>query len=159
MPSPFVFLANMTSQGMVVRLARVDSARMTTLSLRRPVTPIFAIDAVLAAGLGASLALLAGPLHELAGAGLSTSALRLVGLGLLPWAAHNWHTAFEPRLSALHFGIQAIGDALWVAISVWLCVTHWADLTVIGKGLYAPQTVLVAGVFVAKVMAFLRQRA
>lgn len=116
------------------------------------------IDAALAAGMGSMLVALASPLRALAGAGLSADALRLVGLFLLPWAAHNWFTGRDVRGRLIHGLVQCAGDLLWIALSLALCVEHWAALSGIGRLLYASQTVVVALVLATKLRALVSVR-
>jgi hypothetical protein len=129
---------------------------MTTLARRPPLTPIFAFDAALAAGLGLLLVAFAQPVHALAGGGLSPDALRLVGLGLLPWAAHNWLTAREAPLGRVNPLVQIIGDVLWVLASLALCAQHWPALTLAGKLLYAPQIATVGLILAVKLRVYRR---
>lgn len=120
------------------------------MRLLRDETTIFKWDAVMAAVLGASMVALAGELHALAGGGLSSGALRAVGLALLPWAAHNWFTGRAPLRTA-HVMIQLGGDATWLVSSVVIIATH--AMNTVGTVIYVAQTLTVACVFAAKLQA------
>jgi hypothetical protein len=124
---------------------------MTTLAQRASLHPIFALDALLAAGMGLVLVAFASPLFALAGGGLGPDALRLVGLGLLPWSAHNWITAREAPLGKVNPVVQLVGDTLWVLASVALCVAHRSSLSSLGMLLYTSQLVGVAVILAMKV--------
>jgi hypothetical protein len=132
---------------------------MTTLVHRKPLHPVFALDAILAAGLGLALVAFASPIYGLAGGGLAPDALRLVGLGLLPWAAHNGFTAREAPLGRVNPLVQIVGDTLWVVASVALCVEHWSSLTLLGRLLYTSQLALVAAILATKVRTVASSRA
>lgn len=122
------------------------------------VPSVFSIDAVAAVLSGLALLLLAPWLRERAGAGLSVEALRVVGLGLLPWAAHNWFTGTRRPLELPHVAVQLAGDTAWVVASLWICVTDWSALTGLGRWLYGQQLAFVACVLVAKSWSFARSR-
>jgi hypothetical protein len=132
---------------------------MTTLAHRPALHTVFALDAVLAAVLGLALVAFASPLYLLAGGGLAPDTLRLVGLGLLPWAAHNGFTAREAPLGRVNPGVQVIGDALWVVASVALCAEHWTSLTLLGKLLYGSQLAVVGAILATKLRVLASPRA
>ncbi|MBN8614131.1 MAG: hypothetical protein J0L92_26270 [Deltaproteobacteria bacterium] len=138
----------MTSEGMEARYAGGKTVLVNTTTPAR--TPIFLIDATLAAGMGSMLLALAPWLRDQAGGGLSVDALRLVGLFLLPWAAHNAFAGSDLRARMPHALVQVAGDLLWVVLSLGLCLHHWPALSALGRVLYASQTAVVALVLITK---------
>lgn len=127
---------------------------MTTHAIRTPLSPVFAVDAVLSAAFGLLLVGFATPLHALSGGGLAPETLRLLGVALIPWSAHNWFTARKVPLDDLNPLVQILGDTLWLVASVLLCVHHWPTFTVVGKLLYAPQIGAVVLILAAKTRAY-----
>lgn len=119
--------------------------------LPRNETPIFMFDALAAAVLGLQMIALAEPLYALVGGGLSPEALRIIGIALLPWAAHNWFTSRQRPLSLVHAAIQLCGDAFWATASFVIVATH--ALSTLGVIVYVVQALFVVGVFAMKLQA------
>lgn len=146
----------MTSEGIEREVNNVQPNVMKTNRTRRLVNRVFAVDAVIAAGLGLLLLGFAPRLRLLSGGGLEVGSLQWIGLLLLPWAFHNYLASRESPLSTSTFAIQATGDALWIAGSLALCVLDGARFSVWGWLLYAPQTLLVCGILLWKSSTFRR---
>jgi hypothetical protein len=146
----------MTLEGIELRVASMQPNPMKTNRTTRLVNGVFAVDAVMSAGLGLLLLGFAPRLRLLSGGGLEVGSLQLIGLLLLPWAFHNYLASRESPLSTPTFVIQATGDASWIAGSLALCVLDGARLSVWGWLLYAPQALLVCGILFWKLCTFRR---
>lgn len=149
----------MTSEGIERGVARVQPTPMKTNRTTRLVNGVFAVDAVLSAGLGLLLLGFASRLRLLSGGGLEVGSLQWIGLLLLPWAFHNYLASRESPLSTTTCAVQATGDAIWIACSLALCILDGARFSVWGWLLYAPQALLVCGILFWKLSTFRRSAA
>ena len=149
----------MTFEGIERGMDGVQPSPMKTNRTTPHVNGVFAVDAVLSAGLGLLLLGFAPRLRLLSGGGLDADSLQLIGLLLLPWALHNYLASRECPLSTATFAIQATGDAIWIAGSLALCVLDGAQFSVWGWLSYLPQALLVCGILAWKWSTFRRSSA
>lgn len=99
-------------------------------------------DGIVCGVAGAVLALDAGPLSDLLG--MPSLMLRLVGLGLLPYAASLILLATRSTISrGPALGVVAL-NLLWALASVALLFTGWVDPTTFGVAFTLAQAALVA---------------
>jgi len=120
------------------RITVGDTQSASATTLRR----VLLADGCLAVGFTLLLAVSASPLSDLLG--LPTTLLRLVGLGLLPWAAFVLYAATRPTISRPLTLVVASGNAVWTLASLLLLITGWVDPTALGHGFVIAQTLLVA---------------
>lgn len=118
-----------------------------------PHSAIFKFDALLGVGFGLLLLLTGELIHSVSGGGLSPEVLRGVGLFLLPWGYYNWVVAKSPSVSGTALAVHVLGDSAWVLGSMWLLWRDAAQLSAWGWLLYGPQTVMVLGILVIKVVS------
>ena len=101
-------------------------------------------DALACAAFGLILATLAGPLA--ASLGLPVLLPRIVGLGLLPYAALVALLAGRATISRrLAWGVVAL-NLLWAADSLLLLLSGWVAPTALGVVFIVLQALLVAGI-------------
>jgi hypothetical protein len=122
-----------------------------TSGLRPPHTSIFAFDALLGFGFGVLLLLGGAAVYAASGGGLSSEALRWLGMLLLPWGYYNWRVAKAASVSRLALIVHCAVDASWILGSAWLMVRDAPLYTVWGWVLYGPQAVMVCGILVTKI--------
>lgn len=100
------------------------------------------LDGVLVAAFGLLLTVAAGPLADLFD--LPTLLLRLVGVGLLPWAAFVFYIATRATISRSLALDVIVGNAVWVVASLLLLVNDQVDPSAIGIAFVLAQAALVA---------------
>ena len=101
-------------------------------------------DALACAAFGLTLATLAGPLAT--SLGLPVLLPRIVGLGLLPYAALVALLAGRATISRrLAWGVVAL-NLLWAADSLLLLLSGWVAPTTLGVVFIVLQALLVAGI-------------
>ncbi|PSJ38296.1 hypothetical protein [Allosphingosinicella deserti] len=110
---------------------------MTDLFLKR----ILLLDAASCLGMGALLAIVAGPLTGLFGIDLAI--LRGAGLLLLPIGLFIGWTALRPVLRPLPIWLVIAGNLLWTAESFVLIASN-AGITGLGQAFVAAQALMVA---------------
>jgi hypothetical protein len=125
-----------------VLIATRKDCTMTNLTTKH----VFTFDALGSAALGILLAVFAGPLADLFGPALPSTALLVVGIGLLPWAAFNLWIARSSRYPRNAVVLNVIGDAAWVLASLALVLFAPGGLTVLGL-----LAVIAVGLFVLAV--------
>ena len=119
---------------------------MTTNTLTTKL--VYLVDALGSAALGLVLIAFAGPLAGLFGSALPATALLVVGIGLLPWAAFNLWIARRDGLPRSAATLNVVGDIGWIVASVALVALAGSALTLIGV-----LAVTAIGLFVALVCA------
>ena len=94
--------------------------------------------------LGLGLAAFAGPVADNAGTALPELILRVVGLGLLPWAAFNLWIARQPQLPAAAVTLNIVGDTAWVLASLAVLMLLGQAFTLLGIVGFVAVTAFVA---------------
>lgn len=88
-------------------------------------------NALLSGAAGVLLVALGGVLDE--PLGIATGALRLVGVGLVPWAVSLWWARSRETLLRREAVTAIVGDTAWVVASVVVVVLAPAGLTALGQ--------------------------
>ena len=99
-------------------------------------------DGVLCAAFGLLLVAAAGPLADLFD--LPALLLRLVGVGLLPWAAFVLYIATRTPISRSLTWVVVAGNGVWTIASLLLLVSSQVDPSALGYAFVIAQAVLVA---------------
>lgn len=117
---------------------------------------VYLVDALGSAALGVLLVAFAGPLADLFGPALPATALQVVGVGLLPWAAFNLWIGRRASLPHAAARLNVIGDVAWILASIALVVLAQSNLTMLGVLAVAAVAAFVLAVCLTKA-AGLRQ--
>jgi hypothetical protein len=133
---------------------------MNTTAIRAGVPPritlrrLLLADGILCGAFGILLALGAGPLSDLLG--MPNPLLRVVGLGLLPWAGCLILLATRATIRrGLAWGVIGV-NLLWALASVVLLLSGWVDPTTPGIAFTLAQAALVVVIADLQFMALRR---
>ena len=115
---------------------------------------LLVFDAATCSVMGLALTLGRGPLAELMAT--PPALLFYAGLSLFPIAAFMLVVAARTALFPAGVPLVVLGNAAWVAASLWLLVSGWIEPNALGHAFIAGQALAVAGLAVMEYTAFRR---